>query len=117
MARSAATSRPRRSTKPRGLRACGRVGSGLVGALVMAARLAAAAGSLKAGIAEGRSLIGRLSCSGGTDEAVRKSQAPSASAGLGGVGLGHDVPLRTREGRMMVGAVMVREPRHDGGAS
>ncbi|HEY0436083.1 MAG TPA: hypothetical protein VGC92_05550, partial [Phenylobacterium sp.] len=50
-----------------------------------------------------------------TDEAARK-RAPSASAGLRNVGRsGQAHPLRTRQGRMVVMAVVMRETAHGDG--
>jgi hypothetical protein len=103
MRRSAASSRARRSMKPRGLRASGREAS------VMAPRLASGGVGLKEGF-EGASIASGPG--GGHDgRGLSGSPAPSASAGLGGKRSGQAAPLRSREGRM-VGAVVMRITAH-----
>src|SRR5690606_36365446 len=96
----ATTSRARRSMKPRGVRASGRS--------LMEGRLPAAGSMLKDRLIVVSDLRKR--------RARRAGEAPSAWRGFGGSASGRAHPLRTRRGRMVVVAVMVRGPRHDGRA-
>src|SRR4051794_36680428 len=92
--------------KPRGVRASGRAGS------VMGPRLPAAASALKEGLV---SIV--VSWDKGAADGVENHRGPVRIGGASErIRLGQAFPTRTRQGRMVVVAVMMRETAHGAGS-